>query len=158
MRALAKHFGQNENLWGIVGLLHDADWEATETTPDQHTKKTVEWIKTAGEKNETLIRTILSHNHKHNAEAPPKNTIEWALYTCDELTGLIVATALVRPDKKITSVTLDSVMKKFKTKSFAAPVDREQIRLCEEKLGITLETFVNLVLSSLKEIAPALEF
>ena len=70
MRGLAKHFGQNPDLWGIIGLLHDADWEITEQNPDQHTRKTVEWIQNEGETNETLIRTILEHNHAHNAEPP----------------------------------------------------------------------------------------
>jgi lysyl-tRNA synthetase class 2 len=153
MRGLAKHFGQNQDLWGIIGLLHDADWEITEQNPDQHTRKTVEWIQNEGETNETLIRTILAHNHAHNAEPPPNNTLEWALYTCDELTGLIVATTLVRPDKKLSSVDVQAIMKKFKTKSFAAPVDREQIQLCEEKLGIKLEDFIGLVLTSMQTIA-----
>ena len=156
MRGLAKHFYQDEDLWGVIGLLHDADWELTEPTPDQHTRKTVEWVKEAGEDNEKIMRTILAHNHKLNKEPEPNNTIEWALYTCDELTGLIVATTLVRPDKKLSSVEVSSVMKKFNTKSFAAPVDREQIKLCEEKLGIKLEDFIGIILKSMQEIAPTL--
>ena len=156
MRGLAKHFKQNQDLWGIIGLLHDADWEITEEKPDQHTRKTVEWIQNEGETNETLIRTILAHNHSHNSEPPPNNILEWALYTCDELTGLIVATTLVRPDKKLSSVDVPAVMKKFKTKSFAAPVDRAQIQLCEEKLGIKLEDFIGIVLTSMQEIATEL--
>lgn len=156
MRGIAKHFGQDEDLWGIIGLLHDADWEVTELEPDTHTRKTVQWIKESGEDNEKMIRTILAHNHKMNSEPPPDTPIEWALYTCDELTGLIVATALVRPDKKLASVEVSSVMKKFNTKSFAAPVDRDQIKLCEEKLCIKLEDYIAIVLRSLQNIAPTL--
>jgi lysyl-tRNA synthetase class 2 len=153
----AKAMADEEDLWGLIGLLHDADWEVTEPEPHTHTRKTVEWIKNSGEDNEKMIRTILAHNHKLNSEPPPENTIEWALYTCDELTGLIVATTLVRPDKKLASVEVSSVMKKFNTKSFAAPVDREQIRLCEEKLGIKLEDYVGIVLKSLQKISNDLD-
>lgn len=153
MREIARYFKEDEDLWGLIGLLHDADWEVTESQPHEHTRRTVEWIQNEGETNEALIRTILAHNHEKNTEPPPNNILEWALYTCDELTGLVVATALVRPDKKLASVSVESVMKKFNTKSFAAPVDRAQIQLCEEKLGIKLEDYIGLVLRALQSIS-----
>ncbi len=153
MRKIAGYFKEDEDLWGLIGLLHDADWEVTESQPHEHTRRTVEWIQNEGETNNALIRTILAHNHQKNNEPPPNNRLEWALYTCDELTGLIVATALVRPDKKLASVSVESVIKKFNTKSFAAPVDRAQIQLCEEKLGIKLEDYIGIVLKALQDIS-----
>ena len=153
MKGLASHFGENEDKWGFVGLLHDGDWEETTNDPSQHTKKMVEWLKNAGETDQEILDAILSHNFAHTGENPPKNKLEWAIYTCDELTGFIVAVALVTPDKKLESVSVDSVMKKFPSKSFAAAVHRDQIKMCEEKLGIPLEKFVEIVLSSMQKIS-----
>lgn len=152
MRALAKHFNENEDVWGLAGLVHDADWEETGNDIAQHTKKTIEWIQQAGEDNQQIIETVLCHNYTHNGHRAPESKMEWALYTCDELTGLIVATALVRPDKQLLSVTVESVLKKIPAKAFAAGVDREQIKLCEEKLGIVLSDFVLIVLTGMQEI------
>ncbi len=156
MRELAKYFNANENKWAALGLIHDADWEKTMNEPSKHTQLTVEWLKQAGENDQEIIEGVLAHNYKHNGYRQPASKMEWALYTCDELTGLIVATALVRPDKKLASVTVESVLKKFPAKAFAAAVDREQIRLCEEKLGIALFEFVDIVLSAMKKVATEL--
>jgi uncharacterized protein len=156
MRALANHFGEDQDRWGVAGLLHDADWEVMQNDPEHHTRKTVEWMKEVGITDESIIQAILSHNYKHNGERPPQTAMEWSLYTCDELTGIIVATTLVRPDKKLASVDVNSVMKKFKTKSFAAAVDRTQIQMCEEKLDIPLPQFTQMILSAMQAIAPDL--
>jgi predicted hydrolase (HD superfamily) len=86
----------------------------------------------------------------------PESTFEWALYTCDELTGLIVAATLILPDKKLVSLSKESLMKKFNSKSFAAAVNRDQIRLGEPKLGIPFDEFVDIILNSMKKIAPAM--
>ena len=153
MGALAEKLGGDVATWKMAGLLHDADWEETQTDPSQHTHKTVQWIKDAGEDSEELINTIFSHNHHHNGFRAPETTMEWALYCCDELTGFIVAVALIRPEKKLATVTVDSVIKKFSQVAFARPVDREQIKLCEEKLGIKLEDFVALTLSAMQSIS-----
>ncbi|HLL60249.1 MAG TPA: HD domain-containing protein [Candidatus Nitrosocosmicus sp.] len=143
-----------EEKWGLIGLLHDADWEVNRDTPHNHTRDTVKWLEESGENDQEIIRTILAHNHHFNGEPGPENELEWALYTCDELTGIIVATALMQPEKKLDSVNVHSVVKKLKTKSFAAAVDRNQIKLCEEKLGIPLEKFIEIILDSMKNIAP----
>ena len=156
MKGLALHFGGDESRWGMVGLLHDIDWDQTKDAPDQHTKKTVEWLKGLGNTDTELHDAILSHNHHHNGEGEPETQMEWALYTCDELTGFIVARTLVLPTKKIADVTVESVLKKFPSKSFAAGVNREQIKMCEHKLGIKLEDFVGIVLKSMQEIATQL--
>ncbi len=156
MKGLANYFGENEDEWGLVGLLHDGDWEETTNDPSQHTKKMVEWLKDAGETDQDILNAILSHNYAHTGENPPKNKIEWAIYTCDELTGFIVAVALIMPDKKLLFVNVDSVLKKFPSKSFAASVHRDQIKKCEEKLGIPLEKFIEIVLTSMQKISTEL--
>ena len=152
MKALAKKCGGDENMWGILGLLHDGDWEETQSDPKTHTLKMVEWLKKAGENNNELLQALVSHNYVHTKTNPPETQMEWALYCCDDLTGLIVATSLITPDKKLASVTVESVMKKMKSKSFAANVSREQIMLCQEKLGIPLEEFVGIILHAMQEI------
>jgi predicted hydrolase (HD superfamily) len=156
MKALAEHFqAYDAPLWELAGILHDSDWEVTKDDHASHTRKTVEWIKQsarpeAKEETEILIRTILSHNCHNNGEPMPTNTREWSLYCCDELTGLIVATALIMPSKKLADVTAESVIKKMNSKNFAAAVDREGIRMCEEKLGISLPEFVSIVLKGMQ--------
>ncbi len=153
MRALSNHFKGDENKWGLVGLLHDGDWEATRDNPAMHTKKMVEWLEDANETDSEVINAILSHNFVHTGENSPKTPLEWSLYSCDELTGFIVAVALVMPDKKLASVTVESVLKKFPSKHFAAGVHREQIKMCAEKLGIKLEEFVGIVLKAMQAIS-----
>ena len=144
-----------ENMWGIAGLLHDADYEITkEKNPKKnHTKHTLEWIKKLDA--ETDIKdTIAAHAWGYVDGAPqPKTKMQWALYCCDELTGLIVAVALVKPDKKLASVTVRSIMKKWKSKSFAAGVDRKQIEECKSRLGIPLREFIQIALTAMQGIS-----
>ncbi|MBI4359274.1 MAG: HDIG domain-containing protein [Candidatus Nealsonbacteria bacterium] len=153
MGALARHFGANQEKWEIVGLLHDGDYEETKAIPEQHTLKMVEWLKEMGETDPEIIEAILSHNFSHTGQNSPKNKLEWSLYCCDELTGLIVAVALVRPDKKLASVTVESVLGKWKEKSFAGGVKREQIEECEKELGLPLAEFIQIALSAMQEIS-----
>lgn len=153
MRVLSKEFSGDEEVWARVGLVHDADWEETQEDITTHTKKTEEWLKELGETENQIIEAVLAHNYMSTGYRAPQDPLEWSLYTCDELTGLIVAATLVRPDKKLENVEVASVLKKFPQKSFAAGVDREQIKMCEEKLGIKLERFVEIVLSGMKTIS-----
>lgn len=153
MKALARYFKEDENLWGLVGLLHDADWEKTKDNYQAHGKTTVEWLKKTGENNLLLLNAISSHNYINNKSAEPNSKLDWSIYCCDELTGLIIAVALILPGKKLADVTVESVLKKFPSKSFAAGVKREQIKLCEEKLGIKLDDFVKIILISMQKIA-----
>lgn len=153
MRRLARHFHEDEEKWGLVGLLHDGDWEKTNDNPSQHTKLMASWLTDAGEDRKEVLQAILSHNFVHSGENPPEAPLEWAIYTCDELTGLIVACALVMPDKKLSSVDVETVLKKFHVKSFAAAVSREQIKQCEEKLEIPLSQFIEIVLEAMQGIA-----
>ena len=151
MKALARHFGEDEEKWGIVGLLHDGDYEFTKEHPEKHAKLMAQWVRDLGEKNEELLEGIESHGWFHEGKLP-KTQMQWALYCCDELTGLIVAVALVRPDKKLSSVTIDSVLNKWSQKAFAAGVKREQIEMCEEKLGIKLADFIGIALKAMQGI------
>jgi predicted hydrolase (HD superfamily) len=152
MRSLAPKFGGNPGEWEISGILHDSDWEETKDNPDEHTKRTLTWLKDLGLTDGPVVRTIRSHNGKRTHLAEPEGKMEWSLETCDELTGFIVAVALVRPDKALASVTVDSVMKKWKTKEFARAVDRSQIEQCETRLGIPLTDFIQITLSAMQRI------
>jgi putative nucleotidyltransferase with HDIG domain len=153
MRALARKFREDEEKWGLVGLVHDSDYEKTKENPDKHTLLAVEWLKNAGETDPEIVSAILSHNFEHTGKNEPKNKLEWSLYCCDELTGFIVAVALVMPDKKLSSVSVESVVKKFPQKAFAAAVKREQIKMCEEKLRIPLPEFVKIALEAMQSIS-----
>lgn len=153
MRALAKHFGEDTDKWGLIGLMHDADWDVTRNDINLHTHETVKWLKEAGEGDDSILQAILSHNFKNNGSNPPQNNMEWSLYCCDELTGFIVAVALIRPEKKLELVEVKSILKRFPQKAFAAGVHREQIQLCEEKLRIKLEDFVKIALDAMKSVA-----
>lgn len=99
MKALARRFSEGEAKWEVVGLLHDGDYEETRSAPEKHTVLMAEWLKEKGETDKEILEAILSHNYSHTGQNPPKNNLEWSLYCCDELTGLIVAVTLVRPRK-----------------------------------------------------------
>lgn len=163
MRALAKRLGGNEDTpaakakadtWGIAGLLHDVDYEKTKDDDphNKHTKLALEWLNEIDA--EADVRdAIAAHGWNYVHGAPePDTSMQWALYTCDELTGLIVACALVKPEKTLASVNVDSVLKKWNQKSFAAGVDRKQIELCEERLDIPLRDFIQITLTAMQEI------
>lgn len=144
----------SEENWGIAGLLHDADYEITKDNEPKinHTKHILEWLKKA-EAETDIYDAIAAHGWGYVEGAPePQTKMQWALYTCDELTGLIVAVALVKPDKKLSSVTVDSIMKKWNSLSFAAGVNRSQIEECEPRLGIPLREFIEIALSSMQSI------
>jgi predicted hydrolase (HD superfamily) len=151
MRALAGKLGGDPDVWEVIGLLHDADWEETKDIPDEHTKHTLTWLEDAGYTDGPVVHALKSHNSKRTHLAGLEGDMEWALECVDELTGFIVAVALVRPDKKLESVTVEAVLKKWKAKEFAKAVDRSQIEQCDEKLGIPLETFITITLQAMKE-------
>jgi hypothetical protein len=145
-----KSKNQNSELsksdWEIVGLLHDADYERTNKSLELHTEETTKLLKEAGA-NQAVIDAIRGHCDKS-----PRNTlIAKSIYAADELTGLIVACTLVQPDKKLKSVTVESVLRKFKDKSFAASANRDQIKTCETELVIPLEEFTSITLKSMQE-------
>ena len=153
MKRLALELEGDQAVWEIVGLLHDADYEGTKDQMDQHTILLAEILKDE-DLDAEIIRCIQSHASEYTG-VKPSSAMDYALLSCDDLTGLIVATALMNP-KKLAGVNVNSVLKKFKNKSFAASVNREKILKCEEYLDIPLEKFVGLVLDSMKEEAELL--
>ena len=152
MRALARHLREDEEEWGLTGLLHDIDVELTQDDPKLHSKLGADLAKEL-EASQAMCHAILCHNEAHSI--PCENLLDKALFCADPLTGLITAAALVRPDKKLAGLTLGSLMKRFKEKSFAAGAKREQIALCQE-LGIELKEFLKIGLEAMKEIATEL--
>jgi putative nucleotidyltransferase with HDIG domain len=152
MRALAKRLGEDEQEWGITGLLHDIDIELVEDDPGSHSTLGADIARELGA-SETMAHAILCHNESHGI--PRETNLDKALSCTDPLSGLITAAALVRPDK-LNGLTAESVMKRFSEKRFAAGVDREQVALCQE-IGLELEEFVNLGIEAMKDIAPELE-
>ena len=159
MKALARKFEPDkEEEWALAGLLHDIDYETVDAeTKEGHAKVSVEILKKEkADLPESVLEAILAHCYNLYPEYEPKNKMEWSLSICDSLTGLIVATTLVRPDKKLASVKVKSVMKKFKQKAFAAGTRREEIALCEEKLGMELRDFVELSLQAMQGVSDEL--
>lgn len=153
MRALARHFGESEGDWGLAGLIHDADYKKW---PEEHPKKLLAYLE-ENKAPQWLIDAVRSHAWGyHGLTQEPKTKLEWSLYCSDELSGLIIACALVRPEKKLAAVSVDNVLKKWKEKSFAAGVHREQIELCESKLSIKLPEFVGICLRALQNSSNAL--
>jgi len=161
MKALANYFKLNRNItdineekWGLVGLLHDADYDLTRYAPEKHT---VLFAEKFGQKLEPdVLYAIRAHNFLNN-KVEPKSLMDWSLYCADELTGIIVACALVLPDKKLALLTTDFVLNKLGEKSFAKGANREQIKSCGEKLGIPLRDFVDISLKAMQQISMQLE-
>lgn len=159
MRALAKKLGEDEETWGIIGLLHDIDWDMTKNDQTNHCIKCQEILKQAGA-SDFLIETIQSHGYENEMIPELQNKkretkIQHCLVAAETLTGLIIASALMQPDKKLVSVQLPSLKKKFKNKGFAARCNRELIRECE-KAGIPLDEFLEMGLTALQGISDKL--
>ena len=161
MRELARHFQENEERWGIIGLLHDIDWELTKINTKQHCIKCVEILKKAGA-SDYLIETIQSHGFGQGfgdeyygpvefKEKMRKGRIQHALAAAETLTGLIVASALIQPDKKLSSLKLESLKKKFNNRKFAANCRREIILECEQ-IGLSIDELLALGLKALQGI------
>jgi putative nucleotidyltransferase with HDIG domain len=150
MIALARRFGEDEEKWGLAGLLHDVDYAETFDKPEIHALRSAEILR---EKNvsEDIIEAILGHNDK----AERKTLMAKALYAVDPLTGFLVACALMTPDKKIASVDVPFALRRFKEKSFARGASREQMQACSE-IGLTLEEFMEIGIKAMQEIAEEL--
>ena len=163
MKALYTHLtpkekqnSEDEKKWGITGLLHDIDYEVAqkENLLNKHGILLFE----RGELNmlpEDVAYAIKAHNF-HDTRVNPKSQMDWAIVTCDRLSGLIIAASLMTPEKKLSSLTTERVLKRFKEKSFAKGANRESILLCEEKLNIPLAEFVEINLKAMQEISDPL--
>jgi len=134
--------------WGIVGLLHDADYEVTEKKLEKHTEVVSERLTKLGTEKE-IIDAIRGHADKEKRTT----LLAKAIYACDDLTGLIVAAALVRPDKKLSGLTVESTMKRFREPAFARGANRELIETCESELDMPLKDFIEISLKAMQGIA-----
>lgn len=134
--------------WGITGLLHDGDYEETANTPEKHGVLITEQVELPKE----IAHAINSHNFQ-NTKVEPVSPMDWSITCCDQLTGLIVAATLISPTKKLADVTSEFVLKRFGEKAFARGADRNVIKMCEEKLGIPLNEFIDITLSAMQTIS-----
>jgi putative nucleotidyltransferase with HDIG domain len=154
MRFYARKYGEDEELWAMTGLLHDCDYEEY---PDlhEHTQVLAWWLREGGY-DERITYAILAHNDL-NLPTHPRNTLmAQALYACDEITGMITATALVRPNKSIIGLEVSSVRKKMKAKGFAAGVNRNDLVNGAAELGVDLDEHIAFVIQAMSSIAPTL--
>ena len=150
MRAYAKKYVEDEELWGCVGLIHDFDYEKY---PDEHPNKGSEILKERGVSEE--IRNVIL-GHADYTGVPRETLMAKTLYAVDELCGFITAVTLVRPTKSIGEVKLKSVKKKLKDKSFAAKINRDEIRKGPEELGVDLDEHVAFVVQAMSGVAESL--
>jgi putative nucleotidyltransferase with HDIG domain len=149
MRYCAKKRGKDEEKWGVIGLVHDLDYERF---PDQHCHKTQEILTERGWPAE-YVRAVVSHGWGICTDVEPQSELEKLLYAIDELTGLVAATALVRPSKSVMDVEVKSVKKKWKDKAFAAGVNREVIAKGAEMLGVELSELINDTIMGMRQAA-----
>ena len=154
MEALAKRFGGDTETWKVAGMLHDLDWDQLDKDYEKHCGDTLAHLLSTIQAPQELLADIRAHYQaKYGGAYPLDSMLRKCLYCVDELTGFIIAVSLVRPSKKIADVEVSSVKKKLKDKTFAAQVDREQIKKCEELLGIPLDEFIEIILNAMKGVA-----
>jgi putative nucleotidyltransferase with HDIG domain len=151
MRRLARHFGEEEEIWGLVGLFHDLDQDQTHDDADRHAYQAAEWLREA-DVDERVVNGVLAHAH----EQYRTDRMSQAIVHADAVAGLLVAAALVRPEKA-RGMKISSVKKKLKEKAFAPGVNREEITEVEEGLGVSLEEFIGLGIEGLQEVAAEIE-
>jgi len=147
MRRLARQFGEDEELWGLAGLLHDIDYDDTKDDPATHSLKGAEILEQLGLPSD-VVYAVKVHNEYHGL--PRESRMDKALYAVDPLTGLVVAGALIKPEKKLAAIDVAFLMNRFNEKSFARGANREQIASCRE-LGLTLEEFIGFGLEAMQE-------
>ncbi|MFW5996200.1 MAG: HDIG domain-containing metalloprotein [Halanaerobiaceae bacterium] len=152
MKKLAEHFEENVEKWRLAGLLHDIDYEKTKDDPERHSKLGAAMLEEMGI-DEDIVYAVKVHNHEHGL--PRKSLLDKALYASDPLTGLIVAGALVHPDKKLAALDSEFIMNRYQESSFARGADREVIASCED-MGLELEEFFELALQGMQAISEEL--
>ena len=161
MRAICRVYGAkshayiNEEFWALTGLLHDADYEITRNDPKRHTLYLEEKIGSVIPKE--VMYAIKAHNYSYTGVVP-QSAMDWALYTCDELTGFVIACILSQKVKTVSTVSIDMILQKLQDTSFAKSVDRAQIVACEEKLGFPIREYIGIVLGAMQSIATDLGF
>jgi putative nucleotidyltransferase with HDIG domain len=154
MRFYARKYGEDEQLWAMTGLLHDGDYEEY---PDlrEHTLVMAQWLREQGY-DARIIYAILAHNDINQATHPRTDLLSKALYACDEITGMITATTLVRPNKSVIGLEVSSVRKKMKSKGFAAGVNREDLVRGAQELGVDLDEHIAFVIAAMSSVADTL--
>ncbi len=152
MRGIARYFNEDEELWGLVGLLHDIDYEKTADDPKNHGILAESFLK--GKVVESIIHAIKSHNSEYTG-VMPESRMEKSLIAADAISGLIVAAALILPSKKLIDVKVESVAKRFKEKDFARRCSRENIMVCEE-IELPKEKFFEIALKAMQGISDEL--
>lgn len=149
MRYIARKYGEDEEKWGVIGLVHDLDYERY---PDQHCTKTREILEQEGWPEE-YVRAVVSHGWGMCSDVEPRTVLEKTLYAVDELTGLVSANAMVRPSRSVMDMTVKSVKKKWKTATFAAGVDRSIIQKGADMLGVDVSELIEDAIMGMREVA-----
>jgi putative nucleotidyltransferase with HDIG domain len=149
MRAYARRFGEDEELYGVAGLVHDFDYEKH---PDDHPRPGAEVLMEMGFP-EALVHAVLAHGYPDRTDVPPETRLDLTLRACDEVTGLITAAALVRPSRSVMDLEAKSVMKKYKDRAFAAGVDRDEVQHSVDAFGVDLKEHVQFVIEAMRGVA-----
>jgi len=150
MRAMAERLGHDPVPWALAGVIHDLDYEATDKSPELHTIETVRILRER-EVDESVIHAVQAHAEKVPCQSP----MDWAIYSVDPLTGLIVAAALMHPEKKLKAVDLTFLKNRYKEKSFAKGAHRENIEQ-SKNLGLELDEFLSICLKAMQDISETL--
>jgi putative nucleotidyltransferase with HDIG domain len=153
LRELAKYFQQDEEKWGLAGLLHDYDYKEMLPYPEKHGLVAVEELEKLGLKDQEILHAIKAHNEKNGT--PRESLLDKAIHCSDPMTGLIVAATLVLPSKKIKDLTVEIILNRYKEKRFAAGANREIIARCSE-LNLSLEQFSEICLKAMQKISDVL--
>lgn len=151
LAALAQRLGEDEHTWRLAGLLHDLDYDETADSPETHGHVAARMLEEKGI-DSGIVHAVLAHADK----APRESRLDKALWIVDPLTGLIVAAALIRPEKKLSAIDTQFVLNRMKEKSFARGANRDQIRACEDELGLSLEEFVETGVKAMQGISEEL--
>jgi putative nucleotidyltransferase with HDIG domain len=151
MRALARRFGEDQAMWGLTGLFHDLDQDRTHDDPERHAYQAAEWLRDAGV-DQRVVNGVLAHAH----EEYRTDRMSQAVVHADAVAGLLVAAALVRPEKA-SGMKVSSVRKKLKEKAFAPGVNREEITEVEERLGIPVDEFLGIGIEGIQSVAAEIE-
>lgn len=149
MRYFARYYGENVEYWGMVGLLHDLDYEKY---PEEHCKHTPIYLKEAGF-DDAFIHAVLSHAFGLSSAVEPELQMEKVILAVDELAGFITACAYMRPSKSVMDMELKSVKKKWKTLNFAAGVNRDHVNAAAERMGMSMDDLLNHCILAMREIA-----
>jgi uncharacterized protein len=149
MRSLARHFGEDVERWGLAGMFHDLDQDQTHDAIERHGRQSVEWLRSEGFADEQVLNAVLAHAY----DEYQTDLMSRSIVHADGVAGLLVACALVRP-QKAAGMKVSSVKKKLKEKSFAPGVERDKIRGVEGSIGVPMDEFIALSITGLQEVAP----